>query len=144
MRRDFGVDVAEADKAHTVPCDLYSPCAMGGILDPTTIPELRCWAVVGSANNQLADASNVEMLARTNALYAPDFIVNAGGLINVAEELAGYHRERAYARVRRIYDTTLSLIEGARAEGISTTAYAERMAEQRIDDIGRLVHITTF
>ena len=144
VQRDFGVDTVPPEKAHALPCDIYSPCALGGALNADTIPELRCWAIVGSANNQLADASNVELLARTDVLYAPDFIVNAGGLINVSEELAGYHRERAYARVRRIYDTTLTLIQGARAEGISTTAYAERMAEQRIDDIGRLVHITTF
>src|SRR5437660_9863094 len=76
VRRDFGVDVAEADKAHTVPCDLYSPCAMGGILGPPTIPELRCWAVVGSANNQLADESCARLLAEHGLLYAPDFVVN--------------------------------------------------------------------
>ena len=146
VRRDFGVDVAEADKAHTVPCDLYSPCAMGGILDPTTIPELRCWAVVGSANNQLADESCARLLAEHGVLYAPDFVVNAGGVINIAEELSpgGYHRERAYAAIRRIYDTTTAVLDTAKQEGITGAAAANRLAERRMAALGHVQHIRTF
>jgi len=146
VRRDFGVDVAEADKAHTVPCDLYSPCAMGGILDPTTIPELRCWAVVGSANNQLADESCARLLAEHGVLYAPDFVVNAGGVINIAEELtpAGYHRERAYAAIRRIHDTTTAVLDTAKQEGITGAAAANRLAERRMAALGHVQHIRTF
>ena len=137
--RDFGVEAVPPEKAHAVDCDIYSPCAMGGVLSPTTIPELRCAAVVGSANNQLADPSCGDLLADARVLYAPDYVVNAGGIINIAEELVGYHRERAYANVRRIYDTTLSVIETAERDGITTAAAADRLAESRIASVGRVL-----
>jgi glutamate dehydrogenase/leucine dehydrogenase len=136
----FDVTVAPADKVHAVECDIFSPCALGGVLNERTIPELRCAAVVGSANNQLADGGSAAMLADAGVVYAPDFVVNAGGLINIAEELApgGYHHERAHAAVRGIFDTTTSVLDRADAESISTAAAADRMAEQRI---ARLAHV---
>jgi len=141
----FDVAVAPVDKIHAVDCDIFSPCAMGGALDSRTIPELGCAAVVGSANNQLADASSAGMLAEAGVLYAPDFVVNAGGLINIAEELApgGYHQDRAYAAVRRIFDTTASVLSQAEADGISTAEAADRVAERRIADIGHVHQIRT-
>jgi leucine dehydrogenase len=146
VRRDFDVGVAKADTAHAVPCDLYSPCALGGVLNATTIPELRCWGVVGSANNQLADDSCAHLLAEQGVMYAPDFVVNAGGVINIAEELApaGYHRERAYAAVRRIYDTTTAVIDTAKQEGITSAEAANRLAERRMAALGRVQRIRTF
>jgi len=139
----FDVTVAPADKIHAVECDIFSPCALGGGLNQRTIPELRCAAVVGSANNQLADASSAAMLAQAGVLYAPDFVVNAGGLINIAEELApgGYHPDRAHAAVRRIFDTTARVLHEAEAEGISTADAADRMAEQRIACLGHVQQI---
>jgi leucine dehydrogenase len=142
--KDFGVDPVPVDKAHAVDCDIYSPCAMGGVLNPTTIPELRCAAVVGSANNQLADPACAELIAAGGVLYAPDYVVNAGGVINIAEELRGYHRERAYAQVRRIFDTTTTVIATADAKGITPAAAADRLAESRIAALARVPQIRTF
>jgi len=141
----FDVAVAPVEKIHALDCDIFSPCAMGGALDARTIPELRCAAVVGSANNQLADASSAGMLAEAGVHYAPDYVVNAGGLINLAEELAsgGYHQDRAYAAVRRIFDTTASVLNQAEGEGMSTAEAADRVAERRIAAIGHVHQIHT-
>ncbi|HEX7168733.1 MAG TPA: Glu/Leu/Phe/Val dehydrogenase [Acidimicrobiales bacterium] len=138
--KDFGADIVEPGESHAVECDIWAPCALGGGLNEATVPALRCAAVVGSANNQLADESCVDALAARGVLYAPDFIVNSGGVINISEELAprGYHRERAYGIVRRIYDTTTAVLETAAAEGISTTEAADRLAERRIEQLSRV------
>jgi glutamate dehydrogenase/leucine dehydrogenase len=145
VAHDFGVDVAPVEKIHAVECDVYAPCALGGTLNAMTIPELRCAAVVGSANNQLATDADDERLRDAGVLYAPDFVVNAGGVINIAEELSvgGYHRERAYAAVRGIFDTTTAVIAAAAAEETTTTTAAERLAERRIDAITRIHAIRT-
>lgn len=142
--RDFSVEVAPVDAAHKIACDIYSPCAMGGALSEVTIPELACAAVVGSANNQLAHIECVELLAQDGIVYAPDYIVNAGGVINIAEELRGYHRERAYANIRRIFDTTTKVLETAADEGVSTTAAADRLAETRIASLSHVQLLRNF
>ena len=131
---EAGAEVVGVEKIHAVECDIYSPCALGGALGAETIPELRCAAVVGSANNQLADHSAPSLLADAGVLYAPAYVANAGGLINIAEELApgGYHPELAEAAVRRIFDTVTTVLETADRAGISTAEAADRMAEQRI------------
>jgi len=131
---ETGAETVAVEKIHAVDCDIYSPCALGGSLNADTIPDLRCAAVVGSANNQLADGAAASLLAGAGVLYAPDFVVNAGGLINIAEELApgGYHPELASAAVRRISDTVTTLLEGAEHAGITTAEAAELLAEQRI------------
>ena len=102
--------------------------------------------MVGSANNQLAEPDSADLLRQAGVLYAPDYIVNSGGVINIAEELspAGYHRERAYAAIRRIFDTTSAVIATASAEGTTTAAAADRIAERRIAGLGRIHHIRTF
>jgi glutamate dehydrogenase/leucine dehydrogenase len=130
----FGAEVVAVEKIHAVDCDIYAPCAMGGVLSASTIPELRCAAVVGSANNQLADAASAGLLARAGVLYAPDFVANAGGLINIAEELApgGYHPDLAQAAVRRIFDTVTSVLHVAEVDGVTTAEAADRRAEHRI------------
>ncbi|MFN2608206.1 MAG: Glu/Leu/Phe/Val dehydrogenase [Acidimicrobiales bacterium] len=140
---ELGVEAVPVETAHATPCDVYSPCALGAVLNPTTIPELRCAAIVGSANNQLADADCADLLEKAGVLYATDYVVNAGGLVNIAEELApgGYHQERAYAAVRRIYDTTAALLAAAEADGVTTTDAADRLAERRIDELGRVSRI---
>ncbi|HTJ74263.1 MAG TPA: Glu/Leu/Phe/Val dehydrogenase [Acidimicrobiales bacterium] len=132
---EAGADTAPVEKIHAVDCDIYSPCALGGVLNGGTIPELRCAAVVGSANNQLAEGpTSARQLADAGVLYAPDFVVNAGGLVNIAEELApgGYHAGRAGAAVRRIFDTITSVLQAAEADGVTTAEAAERLAERRI------------
>jgi leucine dehydrogenase len=142
--KDLGVDATPVETAHALPCDLYSPCAMGKALNAETIPALRCAAVVGSANNQLADESCIGLLADAGVLYAPDYVVNAGGVINIAEELHGYHRERAYANVRRIGETLTNVFAAADAEGIPTAVAADRLAERRIAALSEVQLLRTF
>jgi valine dehydrogenase (NAD+) len=132
---EVGAEAAAVEKIHTVECDIYSPCALGGILNTDTIPELRCAAVVGSANNQLADGvASARLLADAGVLYAPDFVANAGGLVNIAEELApgGYHPDLALAAVRRIFDTVTSVLNVAEEDGVTTAEAADRRAEDRM------------
>ncbi len=144
LGRQLGVDVVAPGDAHRTPCDIFSPCALGGVLDERTIPELDCQAVVGSANNQLAAPGDALALAGRGIVYAPDFVVNAGGVINIADELAGYHRERALTAVRRIGATTTEVLRRAAADGTTTVAAAETVAEARIAAIGGLDRIRTF
>jgi leucine dehydrogenase len=135
---DFGVETADPDKIHAVECDIFAPCAMGGVIRDDTIPELKCRVVAGSANNQLAGSEHGEALAELGILYAPDYVINAGGLINVADELQGYNRERAMARVQGVYRTLRQIFHIARDRHISTAQAADRFAEERIEKIGRV------
>jgi len=131
----FGVGIVGAAEAHLVPCDVLSPCALGAGLHHGTIAGLACRAVVGAANNQLAEPEDANRLARTGVLYAPDFVVNAGGVINIADELrpGGYDRSRATAAVERIAGNLTRVLEVARDEAITTELAAERVAERRIE-----------
>jgi glutamate dehydrogenase/leucine dehydrogenase len=128
-----GAGVVPPDDAHAVACDVYSPCALGGALSARTIPELRAAAVVGCANNQLATPQDAQRIADSGVLYAPDFVVNAGGVINIAEEKGGYDRARAEERIRGIHHTVLRVFDLAAVEGITTAAAADLLAERRID-----------
>ena len=133
VARMEGVDVVAPDEAHTVPCDIYSPNAYGAVLSATTIPQLRCAAVCGAANNQLATHDDRSRIADAGVLYAPDYVVNAGGVINIADELHGhYDHDRAFARVADIRDTVANVLRVARDEGITTADAADRIAERRI------------
>jgi leucine dehydrogenase len=136
--RDFGVETADPDKIHALECDIFAPCAMGGIIRDDTIPELKCRVVAGSANNQLERPEHGEALAELGILYAPDYVINAGGLINVADELQGYNQERAMARVESIYRTLREIFHMARDRHISTAAAADAFASERIGKIGRV------
>ncbi len=132
---DAGAEAVAVEKIHALDCDIYAPCALGGALNDVTIPELRCAAVVGSANNQLAHGrASAELLADAGVVYAPDFVANAGGLINIAEELApgGYHPDQAQAAVRRIFDTVTSVLQAADVGAVTTAEAADRLAEDRI------------
>ena len=135
VRATHDVAVAAPDDAHRIACDIYSPCGLGGVLDSATIPELRCWAVAGAANNQLASPECGQVLADAGILYAPDFVVNAGGIINIAEERApgGYDRRRAFARVQRVYDTTLEVFDAAKQHGRTPVDAALVLARRRLD-----------
>jgi leucine dehydrogenase len=135
---ELGVKAVEPDDIFSVDCDAFSPCALGGILNSQTIPQLACAAVVGSANNQLATREDGQRLAGRGILYAPDFVVNAGGLINVYDEFRGYSRTRAMYRVDGLLEATSRILESARAEGVEPVTAAERLAERRIQEIGDL------
>ena len=143
---EAGAEAVGVEKIHAVECDIYAPCALGGALSAETIPELRCAAVVGSANNQLADGvASARLLAGTGVLYAPDFVANAGGLINIAEELApgGYRPDRARTAVQRIFDTVTSVLQAAEVDGVTTAEAADRRAESRIAAVSAVHQIRT-
>ena len=135
---NYGVKSVPPDDIHTIDCDFYSPCALGAGLNSTTIPELNCQAIVGSANNQLATDEDAERIAHREIVYAPDFVVNAGGLINVYDELLGYSKMRALHRVDGIFQATKILLEMSKGEAINPNQAAVRVAENRIKDIGDL------
>jgi leucine dehydrogenase len=136
--KDFGVDTAEPEKIHALECDIFAPCALGGIIRDDTLPELKCRVVAGSANNQLERSEHGEALDAAGILYAPDYVINAGGLINVADELQGYNEQRAKARVPEVYRTLREIFNIARDRHVSTSAAADTFAEERIEKIGRV------
>jgi leucine dehydrogenase len=123
------LDPAEALRAEV---DLLAPCALGGVIDETLTVELRARIVCGSANNQLAAPELANVLATRGVLYAPDFIVNSGGLINVGMELTGYDRELALERILRIEDVLGEILERAAAHGVTPHAAAVELATERI------------
>ncbi len=135
---NYGVKSVGPDEIHAVDCDFYSPCALGAGLNETTIPQLNCQAVVGSANNQLATDEDGDRIARRGIVYAPDFVVNAGGLINVYDELLGYSKMRALHRVDGIFQATKTILEMSKREAITPNEAAIKVAEARIKDIGDL------
>lgn len=128
-----GARVVAVDAAHAVVCDIFSPCALGAALSATTIPELQAAAVVGSANNQLATPQDAQRIHDSGVLYAPDYVVNAGGVINIAHEHGGYDRSRADEQIRGIHATVHRVLDLADAEGITTAAAADLVAERRIE-----------
>jgi len=131
-RQDFDADLIAPDRIYDVDCDILSPNALGAVLNPNTIPRLRCRLVAGAANNQLLSEEDGEELHRRGILYAPDYVLNAGGIINLSYELTRYSAELAQARVRRIYETVEKLIALARSQGVSMARAADRMAEERL------------
>jgi leucine dehydrogenase len=120
------------DRALEADVDVLAPCALGGILDDQTVPLLRCRIVAGAANNQLADERIADLLAARGILWAPDFVVNAGGLINIAQELDGYDPALARARVRGIADTLREIFDNAAAIGATPLTAAMELARRRI------------
>lgn len=134
----------EVDLVHDEPAlitseiDVYAPCALGGALNDQTVPVLAAKIVAGAANNQLAHPGIDKALADRGILYVPDYLVNAGGVIQVADEIDGFNFERAKLRVTKIYDTTRRLLAEADSEGVPPAVTADRMAERRIAEVGRL------
>ncbi|MEB8341316.1 NAD(P)-binding domain-containing protein [Streptomyces endophyticus] len=112
--------------------DIYAPCALGGALNDDSVPVLTAKVVCGAANNQLAHPGVEKDLADRGILYAPDYVVNAGGVIQVAEELHGFDFDRCRAKAAKIFDTTLSIFARAKTDGIPPAAAADRIAEQRM------------
>jgi leucine dehydrogenase len=130
---ELDAEVVPPKEAAGTECDVFSPCAVGGVLDASSIPSLRCRVIAGAANNQLAQADDAERLAERGILYAPDYVVNAGGIIHLASlELLGEDEARRDERVRGIADTLTEVFRTAEAEGISTGAAAEQMVQRRL------------
>ncbi|MGH8871512.1 MAG: Glu/Leu/Phe/Val family dehydrogenase [Acidimicrobiia bacterium] len=134
----YGVKSVDVEEIHTVDADFYSPCALGAGLNEETIPKLNCQAIVGSANNQLATDEDARRIAERGIVYAPDFVVNAGGLINVYDELHGYSKMRAMHRVDLIFEATKTILEMSKQKMIEPNQAAVMVAENRIRDIGDL------
>jgi valine dehydrogenase (NAD+) len=117
--------------------DIYAPCALGGALNDDTVPVLTAKVVCGAANNQLAHPGVEKDIADRGILYAPDYVVNAGGVIQVADELHGFDFARCKAKAAQIYDTTLTIFARAKADGVPPAAAADRIAEQRMAEARR-------
>ena len=128
--QEFGAQVVSSAMIHATQCDVYAPCALGGALNDRTLPELRCSIVAGAANNQLASKDNGVALHERGILYAPDYAINAGGLINVAQEVAGYAEEPARARTVQIYDTILEICERSAADEKPPHQIADALVEE--------------
>ncbi|MCB9541354.1 MAG: Glu/Leu/Phe/Val dehydrogenase [Myxococcales bacterium] len=133
-----GVEVVDPKTIHAQGCDIFAPCALGAVINDRTLPELRCGIVAGCANNVLAEDRHGEALADRGILYAPDYVVNAGGLINVANELEGYNTDRATQSVKAIYDITTRIFQIARDEGVTTAKAADTLAERRIKGLQKV------
>lgn len=133
-------EVTATDSAALIasPLDVFAPCALGGDLNDATVPVLRAKIVCGAANNQLAHPGIEKQLADRGVLYAPDYVVNAGGLIQVADEIKGYSEPRARARAGAIFNTTKEVFRIAAAEDVPPAVAADRLAERRMAGVGRL------
>ena len=130
--------VASTEALVASPLDVYAPCALGHALTYEVVEVLSARVVCGAANNQLAHAGVEKALAECGVVYAPDYCVNAGGLIQVADELHGFSFERAQQRAATIYDTTRAVLERAASDGVPPAIAADRLAEQRMRGVGRL------
>ena len=136
---ECGAQAVELDAIYGVQADIFAPCALGGIINDVTIPQLRVEVVAGGANNVLLEERHGSELERRGILYAPDFVANAGGVINVYSELAGWTAQRALRKADEIYETTLGVFEIAKEQGIPTYEAADRLAERRLQAVGGLV-----
>jgi leucine dehydrogenase len=135
---EHGAEAVAADQIYDVDADVYSPCALGGTVNANTLPRLKCQVICGAANNQLATDEIGDEVMRKGILYAPDYAVNAGGLMNVSLEIDGYNRERAMRMLRTIYFNLGRIFEISKRDNIPTYKAADRMAEERIATIGKL------
>jgi leucine dehydrogenase len=135
---EYGCEAVGSDEIYDVPADVYSPCALGGTVNHDTIERFKFKIVCGAANNQLATDDCGDELERRGIIYAPDYAVNAGGLMNVSIELEGYDEERSRRMMRTIYYNVGRIFQIAKRDGIPTWKAADRMAEERVSAIGRL------
>ncbi len=130
-----GVEAVEPDAIYDVDCDVFVPCALGGILNDDTIPRLKCRAVAGAANNQLLEDRHAEMLRQRDIIYAPDYVINAGGIVNVSVEVGqgGYNERAAVQKIENIYTALKEVFDTARNEDITTASAADKVAEHRLE-----------
>jgi leucine dehydrogenase len=133
----FGAKAVDINDIYSQEADIFAPCALGAVINDETIPLLKAKVVAGSANNQLKDTVHGDRLHEMGIVYAPDYVINAGGVINVADELAGYNRERALKRVEGIYDTIGKIFEISKRDSIPTYVAADRLAEERIARVAK-------
>jgi leucine dehydrogenase len=134
----YKISTSHPDEILFAPCDILAPCALGAVVNDKTIDRIQAKVVAGGANNQLAEARHGDMLKQKGILYAPDYVINAGGLMNVFVELEGYSQERAHEKTKKVFDNCWKVFEIAKKENIGTHLAADRLAEERINTIGRL------
>jgi leucine dehydrogenase len=136
---EFGARAVAPEEIYAMQADIFAPCALGAIINDKTIPQLKCEIVAGAANNQLLEERHGDMLEEKGILYAPDYVANAGGVINVYSELAGWTSARAFRKADEIYDTVLRVFSIAKHDRVPTYQAADRLAEQRIRMVGSMV-----
>jgi leucine dehydrogenase len=136
---EFGATAVAPDEIYGVQADIFAPCALGGIINDKTIPQLKVEIVCGAANNVLLEERHGHALEERGILYGPDYVANAGGVINVYSELAGWDSARAFRKADEIYDTVLKVYSIAKSDKVPTFVAADRLAEQRIKAVGSMV-----
>ena len=134
---EFGAKVVSRDAIYSVRADVFAPCALGAVINDDTLKVLRAAIVCGAANNQLAEERHGDALQRRGIVYAPDYVANAGGLINVNAEIEDWSLERSHRKAGEIYDTVLRVLEIAREQGIPSYRAADRLAEERVKEAER-------
>jgi len=145
VQEDLEVKVVSPDEIYDVECDIFSPNALGAVLNDDTIPRLKCQAIGGAANNQLFEPKkHGQMLRDRGLLYAPDYVINAGGLIQVADELHGYNKERAFTKAGYIYNMLLKIFEISETDNIPTYLAADVLVERRLERIKEIHKNTIF
>ncbi len=135
---DFSAEGVKPEAIYEIDADIFAPCALGAIVNETTIPKLTCDIIAGAANNQLAKKDDDKALQERGILYAPDYVINAGGLINVYSELADWTTDRSKRKAGEIYQTLIEVFELARERKLTTADAADRIAERRIEKVGQL------
>jgi leucine dehydrogenase len=137
--KNYGVKSVASDKIYEVPMDIYSPCALGATVNPETLPKLTCSIICGAANNQLQnEARDGEAVMKAGILYAPDFMANAGGIINCYWEIVGYNRDASMAQAEQIYQTAERIFALSSQQNIPTYLAANHLAEQRIQQLSEI------
>jgi leucine dehydrogenase len=135
---EFGAEVVGPDEIYGVDAQIFAPCALGAVVNDETLPQFKFDIIAGAANNQLAEERHGHELKEKDILYAPDYVINAGGVINVYGELNGWSLERSKRKAGEIYDTLEQLFELAEEEGLPTSEAADRIAERRIEKVGKM------
>ena len=134
MKRLYGATVVNPDEIYGLDVDIFSPCALGATINDSTIPQLKAKIVAGSANNQLEhEQRDSKLLKSREILYCPDYVINAGGLINVYNEMIGYEEDKAFKQLNGIYDTLLEIFNIAQQQDITSFEAAQKLAEERIE-----------
>jgi leucine dehydrogenase len=136
-QREFGASIVTLDQIFEVECDVLAPCALGSALNDQTIPRIKAPIIAGAANNQLAEPRHGDDLNARGILYAPDYAINAGGLVNVAQEVTGYDAAKSRARTMRIYDTIYEIAERSRKTLTPTYRVADLMVEEKLARLSR-------
>lgn len=134
---EFGARAVEANGIYAEKADIFAPCALGAVINDDTLKVLKVDIVAGAANNQLAEERHGDALHERDVIYAPDYVINGGGLINVNAEIAGWTAEQAHGKAAAIYDTVYNVLEIARDEGVPTYQAADRLAERRVAEAAK-------